>query len=101
MVAGKWLGTVSGLAGPRDEADAVQVTIGEDGTYDFGVYRTIGVFGGKGQFTLQDGKLTAKGERGDTTFALYERAGRRYLRGDGRLQNGTPVSVELRPAPAR
>src|SRR5215468_750582 len=54
MVAGRWQGSVSGLAGPRNEGDSVQVTIGEDGTYDFGIYRTIGVFGGKGQFTLQE-----------------------------------------------
>src|SRR5262245_48214366 len=98
MVAGRWQGTVSGLAGPRDEGDAVQLTIGEDGSYDFGVYRTIGAFTGKGKFELRDGKLTAQGERGRATYALYERDGRRYLRGDGVLGSGTPVTAEFRPA---
>lgn len=96
MVAGRWQGSVSGLAGPRNEGDSVQVTIGEDGTYDFGIYRTIGVFGGKGQFTLQDGKLMAQGERGRVTYELYERGGRRYLKGIG-VAGGNPVTTELRP----
>ncbi len=96
VVAGRWHGTVLGLAGPRqDEGDWVQVTIGEDGTYDFGAYRTIGVFGGKGKLALKDGKLTAEGERGQGTFTLYERGGKQFLRVEGILRPNTPISGEL------
>src|SRR5215468_1588844 len=43
MVAGKWQGTVVGLSGSKDEGDSIEVTIGEDGSYDFGMFRTIGM----------------------------------------------------------
>jgi len=98
MVAGRWQGEVTGLASKRDEGDSVQLTIGEDGTYDFGVYRTIGVFSGKGKFVIQDGKLVGQGERGRATFALYEGGGQRFLRSEGAVAAGQPVSAELRPA---
>ena len=99
MVAGKWVGTVVGLAGPRnDEGDWLELTIGEDGTYDFGIYRTIGVFGGKGKLMLQDGKLTGEGERGRATYALSERGGRQSLLAEGVLKSGTTVSGTLRRA---
>ena len=101
MVAGKWAGNVRGLAGPRDDAgDWVQMTIAESGAYEFSIARTIGVFSGKGMFSLKDGKLAMEGERGSATFALFERGGRRFLRGDGMVGSGsgTPLSGELRPA---
>jgi hypothetical protein len=37
-VAGKWAGPVTGLTTRRDEGDWVNVVIGPDGTYDFGIY---------------------------------------------------------------
>ena len=97
-VAGRWAGPVIGLASHRTEGDWVQLAIAEDGTYDFGIVRTIGVFGGKGQFTLKDGKLQMEGERGRATYALYEGDGRRSLRVDGVLGSGGTVSAELKPA---
>jgi hypothetical protein len=97
-VAGRWAGPVSGLASRRQDEDWVELTIAPDGTYAFGVARTIGMFGGKGQFMLKDGKLVMEGERGRATFALFEGAGRRRLRGDGVLTSGTAVSADLTPA---
>ena len=97
-VAGKWAGPVTGLATRRDEGDWVNVVIGPDGTYDFGIYRTIGVFGGKGTLTIQDGKLALHGDRGDSTLTLFEGGGKRVLRGDGVLSDGTRINAELTPA---
>ena len=97
-VAGRWAGPVTGLAQRRTEGDWVQLTIAPDGTYEFGIARTIGMFGGKGQFTLEDGKLVMAGERGRATYALFEGAGHRLLRASGVLATGEPVSAELTPA---
>jgi hypothetical protein len=98
-IAGKWAGPVTGLAQRRTEGDWVQLSIAPDGTYEFGVARTIGMFAGKGQFTLEDGKLVMSGERGRATYALFEGGGRRLLRASGVLAaGGGPVSAELSPA---
>jgi hypothetical protein len=95
-VAGRWGGVVVGLPGPRsDEGDWINVTISEDGSFDFGAYRTIGPFSGKGKLALSDGKLAGQGERGRVIFALIERGGRQYLRTDGTLTSGTSISGDL------
>jgi hypothetical protein len=96
-VAGKWAGPVTGLTTRRDEGDWVNVVIGPDGTYDFGIHRTIGVFGGKGTLTIQDGKLALRGDRGNSTLTLFEGGGKRVLRGDGVLSDGTRINSELTP----
>ena len=98
MIAGKWSGHVIGLAGPRDDGDWVDMVIRENGAYEYGIARTIGVMAGKGMFTLQDGKLKMAGERGQGTFVLLERDGARLLRGSGMLHSGTALSGDLRPA---
>jgi hypothetical protein len=96
MVAGKWAGHVIGLAGPRDDGDWIEMTIGDNGAYEFGIARTIGVLAGKGNFTLEDGKLSMKGERGrQATFALFQRESARFLRGTGMLHTGTAMSGDL------
>ena len=95
MVAGKWAGTVVGLSGSKDEGDSIEVTIGEDGSYDFGMFRTIGMFGGKGRFALKDGKLTSQSQRGDAEYTLSERGGRQYLRGEGLFENNRKVTADL------
>jgi len=96
-VAGKWAGPVKGLASRREQDDWVNVVIAPDGTYDFGIYRTIGVFGGKGKLTVQDGKLALQGDRGNSTLTLFEGGGKRVLRGDGVLSDGTRINSELTP----
>jgi len=95
MVAGKWAGTVVGLSGSKDEGDSIEVTIGEDGSYDFGMFRTIGMFGGKGQFGLKDGKLTSQSQRGNAEYTLSERGGRQYLHGEGLFENNRMVTADL------
>jgi len=95
MVAGKWGGLVTGIT-PQQE-DWVDVIIMSDGRYDFGIYRTIGVFGRKGTFTLEDGKLQARGQRGSATYTLYEGGDRRVLRVQGALTDGRTISARLNP----
>jgi hypothetical protein len=95
MVAGKWGGLVTGITPPQQ--DWVDVIIMPDGKYDFGIYRTIGVFGGKGTFTLKDGKLQARGQRGSATYTLYQGGDRRVLRVQGTLVDGRAISARLTP----
>lgn len=97
MIAGKWSGHVVGLASARDDGDWVEMVIREDGTYEYGIPRTIGVMAGKGTLTLQDGKLLMAGDRGQGTFALLEGGGTRVLRGSG-IVHGMPLRGDLRPA---
>src|SRR5262245_51695119 len=88
QVAGKWEGLVVGIPSKsKDEGDWIDVTISPDGTFDFGVYRTIGVFGGKGQFVLKDGKMTSQTQRGNSEWTLTERGGKQSLRGEGVLED--------------
>jgi hypothetical protein len=98
-VAGKWGGLVRGLpprGSSRDE-DFVDVEIRPDGTYDFGIYRTVGVFGGTGKLTLEEGRLTLKTERGSSTLVLLEGNGRRILRANAVMANGLRLSSDLTP----
>ena len=96
-VAGNWQGPVTGIS-PRHD-DWVEVTITPDGKYDFGVYRTIGVFGGQGTFTLKDGKLELRGERGTATFTLYQGGANRMLQVQGVLSEGRDLTAKLSPKP--
>ena len=56
-----------------------------------GSTRTIGVFGGKGQATIADGKLQMEGERGRSTLSSTRATAARYLRGEGVLRAGGTV----------
>ena len=94
-VAGNWQGPVTGIS-PRHD-DWVEVTITPDGKYDFGIFRTIGVFGGQGTFTLKDGKLELRGERGTATFTLYQGGANRMLQVQGVLSDGRQVTARLSP----
>ena len=94
-VAGNWHGPVTGISQRSD--DWVEVTITPEGKYDFGIYRTIGVFGGQGTFTLKDGKLELRGERGTATFTLYQGGANRMLQVQGVLSDGRPVTAKLSP----
>jgi hypothetical protein len=96
-VAGNWQGPVTGISQRSD--DWVEVTITPDGKYDFGVYRTIGVFGGTGTYTLSNGKLEMRGERGTATYTLYEGGGKRMLQVQGVLSDGRQLTAKLSPKP--
>lgn len=98
-VAGKWGGLVKGLpprGSSRDE-DFVDVEIRPDGTYDFGIYRTVGVFGGSGKLRIEEGRLVLKTERGSSTLVLLEGNGRRILRANAVMANGLRLSSDLTP----
>src|SRR4051794_19619872 len=62
-VAGKWEGLLVRNPRTRDD-DWVTLVLGDTGTYEFVSYRQIGVFAGKGKLVLNDGKLSAKSEKG-------------------------------------
>jgi hypothetical protein len=96
-VAGNWQGPVTGISQRSD--DWVEVKIAPDGKYDFGVYRTIGVLGGTGTFTLSNGKLEMRGERGSATYTLYEGGGKRTLQVQGVLSDGRQITAKLSPKP--
>lgn len=96
-VAGKWTGMMVRVPRSRGD-DLIHVTIDEDGRYEFASYRTIGVFSGRGQFTLADGKLTVTTERGTATGSLFTSDGARSLRFLGVMKDGTEYTAELEPA---
>ena len=95
MVAGKWGGLVTGISAQHD--DWVDVTIASDGKYDFGIYRTVGIFGGSGTFTLSDGKLQSRGDRGGATYTLFQSGTKRVLQVQGALSDGRKVTARLSP----
>lgn len=95
-VAGKWNGLVHVVPHQRRD-DWVTVAIAPDGKYDFSSLRTIGVFSGHGEFALNDGKLSAKSERGTIEAVLYQSGGQRLLRAKGRTTDGTEYTAEVKP----
>lgn len=96
-ITGKWAGIMVRTPKSREE-DWVRVTIGNDGRYDFTSYRTIGVFSGHGQFSLEEGKLTVTTERGTATGSLWIADDSRMLRMRGVMKDGTEYTAELQPS---
>ncbi len=77
-VAGNWSGRLRRV--PKQSGDNfVELTITEEGRWKFAAARTIGVFSGGGDLTIQNGKLVAEDAKGRTTFTLYEEGGKRML----------------------
>lgn len=95
MVAGTWGGLVTGISPQHD--DWIDVTITPDGKYDFGIYRTIGQFGGSGTLTLNNGKLESRGDRGSAVYSLYQGGNKRMLQVQGTLTDGRQVTASLNP----
>ena len=96
-VAGKWAGLMVRTPASRHD-DWVRVLIGKDGTYEFTSYRTIGVFSGRGQFTLAEGKLTVTADRGTATGSLFVSEAKRMLRFIGVMKDGTEYTAEVEPS---
>lgn len=96
-VAGKWDGLMRRIPPDRRD-DWVTVAIAPDGRYEFSSLRTIGIFTGHGEFTVNDGKLLSKSERGTVEAALYQSAGQRMLKAKGRAADGTEYTAEVKPA---
>ena len=96
-VAGKWDGLMRRIPPDRRD-DWVTVTIAPDGRYEFSSLRTIGIFTGHGEFSVNDGKLLSKSERGTVEAVLYQAAGQRMLKAKGRAADGTEYTAEVKPA---
>ena len=60
--------------------------------------RTIGIFQGRGTFTLIDGKLRTETDRGLALLTLYEEGGRRMLKVEGTTNDGVKYSANLDPS---
>jgi hypothetical protein len=95
-IAGKWAGTVR--RNPATEDDWLDLTIKNDGTYEYKGFRTIGATLGSGQIIMTGGKLMSETERAQTTYTLYERDGKRTLNVVGTLKTGVTFSGWLTPA---
>ena len=95
-VAGKWEGLMKRIPQARSD-DWVKVVIHEDGHYEFASYRMIGVFSGRGQLNLTDGKVTSSSERGAVTCTLYTDEGQRMLRAVGITKDGLEYTADLEP----
>ena len=103
-VAGNWEGLMVQSPPTRSRYhNWVHLTIQEDGTFHFEAFRTIGVFSGSGQFTLEDGSLRAKSEKGRLTARLHRHVGQndRVLKAEGGSGDGITYHAELTPARRR
>ena len=104
-VAGQWEGLLVRSPPVRSRNDDwVKLHITEDGTFRFEAYRTIGAFTGAGQFTLDQGTLLAKSEKGGRIAArLYRHAGQsdRLLKVEGTSGDGITYYADLTPARRR
>jgi hypothetical protein len=93
-VTGTWKGTVypSGLA-----AEAITLTIREDGSYDVAsAQEPLGVSGGRGRITLNDGRVVFEGERGrGAGTVLTDRAGHLVMNVDAILSDNSTLSAKL------
>ena len=96
-IAGKWAGIMVSEPKARHD-DWVRVSISNDGRYEFSNYRTVGVFTGRGQFDLVDGKLSVMTERGSATGSLLVSDEVHMLRFVGEMKDGTKYTAELEPA---
>jgi hypothetical protein len=97
QVVGRWEGLLIRVPSSSREEDWVKVIIRPDGAYAFESYRPIGVFRGKGQFTLNDGRLTATSERGSLSASLYRFSDARMLKAEATASDGNRYRAELTP----
>jgi hypothetical protein len=97
-VSGTWEGLM--IRDPRDKGDDwVTFVISESGAYQFASPRLIGVFSGKGNLALADGKMVAKSDKGgQLTLQLYRDPGgnERMLKADGKDSHGFTYVAELK-----
>jgi hypothetical protein len=98
-IAGKWEGLMIRTPKARSD-DWVRVSIQDSGDYDFSSYRTIGVFSGKGNLTVKDGKATAQSEKGSVTVQLFtdNASGKSMLKAEGKGKDGISYRAELTKA---
>jgi hypothetical protein len=98
-IAGKWEGIM--IRTPKSRTDDwVNVSIQDNGDYEFASYRTIGVFSGKGNLAVKDGKAMAQGEKGTVTVQLFteKTKNQSMLKAEGKGKDGVSYRAELKKA---
>jgi hypothetical protein len=95
-VAGTWKGVAHWRGA---EADVIELTIREDGTYDVLSRQSASVSRGKGKVELSGGRLILQGERGrGVGTVLRSPSGDRVLDIDATLSDNYILSVRLWPS---
>jgi hypothetical protein len=92
-IKGKWAGVVARGSANRD--DWLELTINDDGSFQYTSARTIGVLQGRGQLSLRDGQGFSESERARSTYQLIDRGGKRVLRVDVVETNGLRYGADL------
>ena len=101
-ISGKWEGIM--IRTPKSKSDDwVNVSIQDNGDYEFASYRTIGVFSGKGNLAVKDGKAMAQGEKGSVTVQLFtdKTKEQSMLKAEGKGKDGISYRAELQKAKPR
>ena len=98
-IAGKWEGIMIRMPTSSTD-DWVNISIQDSGDYEFASYRTIGVFSGKGNLAVKDGKAMAQTERGSVTIQLFtdKTKGQSMLKAEGKGKDGIDYRAELNKA---
>jgi hypothetical protein len=92
-VAGTWKGVVYG---PGSEPEYVELTIGEDGSYDVVSRQEIGESRGNGKVVLRDGRLLLEGPKGHGVgIVVTNAAGDRVMNIEATLSDNSTLSAEL------
>jgi hypothetical protein len=96
-VAGMWKGIIYDRS--EVEANYVELTIREDGSYDVVSARPVGAIGvsrGKGKIVISEGRLLFEGERGRGVGTLLRsRGGDLIMNVDATLSDNSTLSAEL------
>jgi hypothetical protein len=98
-IAGKWEGIMVRTPKSKND-DWVNMTIEDNGDYEFVSYRTIGVFSGKGNLSVKDGKAVAQDEKGNLTLQLLtdKTKNQSMLKAMGKGKDGISYRAELNQA---
>ena len=101
-ISGKWEGLMIRTPKATND-DWVNVSIQDNGDYEFASFRTIGVFSGKGNLAVKDGKAVAQGEKGNVTIELFtdKAKGQSMLKAEGKGKDGISYQAELQKAKPR
>ncbi len=101
-ISGKWEGLMIRTPKATND-DWVNVSIQDNGDYEFASFRTIGVFSGKGNLAVKDGKAVAQGEKGNVTIELFtdKAKGQSMLKAEGKGKDGISYRAELQKAKPR
>jgi hypothetical protein len=101
-ISGNWEGLMIRTPTAKND-DWVNVSIQDNGDYEFASYRTIGVFSGKGNLAVKDGKAVTQSERGTATLQLFTEPtkGENMLKVESKGKDGISYRAELRKAKPR